>query len=257
MRYDLRVPDASGNKLEVLQELPDKGDKFPTVLMVPGFGMDLHEHDLFDDICAELLRNGFQTFRFSFAGTGKSEGDFTQMTVKEQVSQLKTVINCVKKDRFTNRRKIGILSQSFGTVVTVAALPLTGIKTFLFTSTIAYPGVVMEKLFKREHGYHPEGISVRQRGDGTKMRIGPQFWTSLSRYNLPRLIRQLSSAQSILFIHGSRDQKVKAWEAVECYNAVAGRKKYLLMEGADHAYTRKYRFKVLGLISEWFNEMLR
>ncbi len=77
MKYDLRIRDSFGNLLEVRQDLPDKGDSFPTILMVPGFGADLHETGLFDDISTALVKNGCQTIRFSFEGTGKSDGSLS------------------------------------------------------------------------------------------------------------------------------------------------------------------------------------
>ena len=254
MKYDLRVRDSFGNNLEVLQELPDKGDKFPTVLVVPGFGADAHESGFFDDISDALVKNGFQTIRFSFEGTGKSEGSFLDMTLTKQIQQLKDILKYVKKDRFTNPRKLGLLAQSFGTATTVAALPFSGFKSFLFTSSVVYPYESLSKLFKRQRGFDPEGVSERQKADNTDTRIGPQFWKDLGRYNLPQQIKKLNN--QILFIHGGNDRKVKVWEAEELYNAVNIRKKFQVIEKADHAFTREFRPKLLELIVVWFNETL-
>lgn len=255
MKYDLRIRDSFGHLLEVLQELPDKGDKFPTIVMVPGFGMDLHEYGYFDEVSKELVRHGFQTFRFSFEGTGKSEGNFVEMTVDKQAKQIHDLLDYIKKDRFTNIRKIGVLAQSFGGVTVITAFPFKTPKSYLFTSVPAHPVDSLSKWFKRQRGFRPEGISEIERSDKRKSRVGPLFWKSLLKHNLLEEIKILK--QPILFIHGGKDNRIKVWEAEEYFNAVSSRKKLHIIDRADHAFTGKYRPKVVELVVEWFNETLR
>lgn len=254
MRYDLMVHDRKGKQVEVFQELPDKGNNFPTVILVPGFGMDLHEYGYFDAISDVLIRNGFQTFRFSFAGTGKSGGDFVTTTIDQQAEQLRDVVGYVMKDRFIDKKKVGILAQFFGTAVTVAALPLPQIKTFLFTSAPAYPYNSLSKWFKRQRGFNPESISEIERTDKRKTRVGPEFWKALVKHDLPKEITKIDAP--VLFIHGSKDKKVKIQELEEYFEAVKSRKKVHIIEQGDHAFTGKFRPKILELIVEWFLEEL-
>ena len=255
MKYDLRVRDSCGNLVEVLQELPDKGDKFPTILMVPGFGMDLHEYGYFDEVSDVLVKNGFQTFRFSFAGTGKSERDFISMTVDKQVQQLTDLLKYVKNDRFTNKRKIGILAQSFGTVIVRRALPIPGIKTIVFTATPPDPYTSLEKWFKRQRGFFPDGISQIQRADKRITKIGPQFWQNLGTYNFVREIQKLT--QPLLLIHGGNDDRIRKWKVEEYFNHIPGVKRLQIIEKSDHAFNGKFRPQVLKLIADWFDETLR
>lgn len=254
MEYKLKLKDHTGRLLEVLQELPDKGDKFATILMVPGFGANLHEYGYFDDVSRVLVKNGFQTFRFSFAGTGLSEGEFLSMTLTDQAKQLLPILDYVKKDRFTNKRKIGIFAHSFGTSTVVASLPLLGIKTYLFTGSNSNPQESLQKLFSRERGFDPEGISKRIRSDKSLVKIGPEIWKDLNRYNLVTKIKELTG--SILFIHGEKDRHVYASESLAYYEAVDATKRFLLVEVSDHAFTGKFRTKALELIADWFNEQL-
>lgn len=256
MKYEYFVRDSFGNNLEVLQELPDKGDVFPTVVMVSGFGADLHEYGLFDEISTLLVKNGFQTIRFCFEGTGKSDGEFVTMTMLKQAQQLKDILNeCVLKDRFADKSRIGLYAQSFGTATTVAALPLPMIRTFMFSSATADPQDSLGRLFRRQRGYNPEGISKRERSDNKIIKIGPEFWQDLRRHNLIGLIRKLS--QPILFVHGTKDKKVKARESLLYFDAVKSRKKFQVIELADHAFTGRFRAAFLGVILDWFEETLR
>lgn len=86
------IKNRFGEKLEALKEYSERpvrgwsapacrqgrsGGKYPAVLMVPGLAMDLHEWaGSFDEIAEKLVKAGFLVLRFSFAGCGKSEGDF-------------------------------------------------------------------------------------------------------------------------------------------------------------------------------------
>ncbi len=248
MKYSLHFQDSNKKKIEVLQELPDKGDKFPTILLVPGFGMDLHEYGYFDEASQVFMRNGFQTFRFSFEGTGGSQGNFTDMTVESQVRELRYVINLIDKGR------IGLYAQSFGTVVTSVSFPLPEIKTIVFTSAPRDPYTSLSKWFKRERGFDPLGESVIVRSDRRKTRIGPKFWESLQKFNILQEIRKVT--QPILLIHGSFDQRVPVIEAEDLYMATLCRKKLHIVEKADHAFTGRFRLPVLKLIAQWFLEEL-
>lgn len=254
MKYKLHIRDTHGHLLEVIQELPEKGNKFRTILMVPGFGMDLHEYGYFDELSQELVRHGFGTFRFSFEGTGRSEGDFVEMTLDSQAQQVNDILKYIRKDRFTKKGKIGICAQSFGGATVVAGLPFAGVKSYLFTSTPAYPYDSLSRWFKRQRGFKPEGISEIERSDKRKTLVGPNFWKNLVKYDLPKEISRLT--QPVLFIYGSRDDRVKVWEGEEYYNAVKSRKKFQLIELADHAFTGKFRLKILQLVSTWFEETI-
>lgn len=255
MKYSQYVKDSEGNLIEVVQETPQKGEKFPTVILVPGFGADYREYGFFDEISDALIKNGFQTMRFSFAGTGTSQGEFVTTTMDFQVQQLRDIIGFAKKDRFTDTRKIGIVGHSFGASVVIAAIPLEDVTTVLFTAAQADPGENLARLFKRQRGFNPNSVSTRELPGNLQISVGSRFWQSLSRY---RLIDQIKTGtQSMFFIHGEKDRKVKPWESTDLYSAVKSRKKYVLVEKADHAFTGKYRPVVVSLITDWFTEELQ
>lgn len=255
MRYDFFVKDASGYSLEVLQDLPDKGEKFPTILMVPGFDMDLHEYGLFDQISDILVRNGFQTFRFSFSGSGKSQGDFSSMTLDSQVRQLRDIINYVVADRFTIKEKIGLLGQSFGAVTIIASLPIPEVTSFIFLSASAHPLESIAARLKRQRRYQPEGISQLSHSDKRITKIGPNFWKNLAKYNFVGNIRKMT--QPVLLFYGSKDKVAKLRDAHEYYEAITARKRLHIIKQANHAFTGKYRPKLLELILEWLEDKFR
>lgn len=255
MKYEFFVNDSSGNHLEVLQQLPDKGDAFPTIIMVPGFGVDLHEYGLYDDVSTALVKNGFQTWRFSFAGTGASSGSFSKTTIESQITQFNEILKHVQKDRFTDRDKIGVIGHAFGGTVVIASLPQPQIKSLLFLSPMAHPHDAISKMYKRQRGFDPESVSKMERPNKDVTRIGPTFWASLNHFSYTGSARR--ATQPISIIHGSKNFKVKLGDISEFFAAITVPKKVHIIQKADHGFVGPFRATLQNLVIEWFEETLR
>ena len=52
-------------------------DKYPTIILVHGFGVTKEEDGMFDDLAKYLADNGILSYRFDFSGRGEREGDYT------------------------------------------------------------------------------------------------------------------------------------------------------------------------------------
>src|SRR4030042_696648 len=77
-------------------------------------------------------------------------------------------------------------------------------KALVLTSSIANFFTLQKKIMAK---FNPLGVSYKiSSTTGKKIKIGPQFWPDLVRYNLPKLIKNFSCP--ILFIHGEKDTKV-------------------------------------------------
>lgn len=254
MKYELKIRDTSGKNLEVVQELPQKGDKFATILMVPGFGMDLHEYGLFDEVSHSLVKHGFQTFRFSYEGMGKSEGIFAESSLDDQVQQLKDILEYIEKDRFTEISQLGIFAKSFGGIVTLSTLPLPQIKSFLFMSLPTDPLSSLQKYFREERGFNPNGFSKRKRSDGTVTEVGPRWWQSMANKSFVTMSSQIEAPT--LLLYGQKDSRFNASHGQFYFEALRGKKRFQMIEKADHSFTGVFRPRVLELSSEWFEETL-
>lgn len=255
MKYNFTIKNHAGREMEVLQQIPNKGNTFGTIILVPGFGVDLHEYGLFDDLSNTFIKNGFQTWRFSFEGTGNSEGDFTQATVESQTKQLRDILSAVVKDRYTDIENISILAYGYGATIATAALPISEIKTLLFISPIANPYETLSKMYKRQRGFFPKEISQLERPNKDVVKVGPQFWSSIGRHNLVGKIKK--ATQPMLFIYGTHDRKVKQYSVAELFNAATAPKKVHLIQKADHGFTGKFRPTLCDLAVDWFEKTSR
>lgn len=254
MKYEFFIRDSKGQRIEILQQLPDKGDKFPSILLVPGFGIDLHEYGLYDDIATTLVKSGFCSWRFSFAGTGASEGDFLQSTMESQMAQLNDVIAAFLKDRFTSISQVGIAAHGFGAALVIAGLPYPNIQSFVFMSPMAKPFDTISKMYKRQRAFDPDEISTLQKPNKEIIKIGPEFWKSVNHFNIISSIKK--ATQPTLLIQGTKDYKVKPYEAGQFYSALTTPKKLHLIQRGDHGYTGAFRPKAAELLVEWFEETL-
>lgn len=103
-------------KLFGLLALPDleQGAKCPMVIFCHGFRGDLR-YPLWTPIIGHLLAHGIGACRFDFNGCGKSEGEFEDMTVPNEIEDLLNVIAYIRKLPATEN--VSLVGHSQGGVV--------------------------------------------------------------------------------------------------------------------------------------------
>ncbi len=237
-------------KLVGLETIPEvEKEKYPTVILVHGFGVTKEESGMFDNIAKKLSESGFLVYRFDFSGSGESEGDYSETSLTKLKSDLLKILDFVYSQPKIDNSRIGILAQSFGTAATIALEPK--IQCLVMTGSISRPKAIISKLFG--DGYNPEGISTRIKLDGTITKIKPQFWKDLENYNLPELIKKIHCP--ILFIHGSADDTVPISEMEACFQNANEPKEKIIIEGADHGLEVN-RDKTYQIVVDWFQKYL-
>ena len=108
--------DGSLGKLAAVIQKPSlaQGQQCPMVMLCHGFGGS-KEGLMFDLIADSLCAHGIASIRFDFNGHGKSEGEFVNMTVPNEIEDAKKVYEYVRDLRYVS--KVGILGHSQGGVV--------------------------------------------------------------------------------------------------------------------------------------------
>jgi len=246
----VRVLNEFGEKLVGLETISStKKEKYPTVVLVHGFGVTKEEHGMFDNLAKNLSEAGFLVYRFDFSGCGESEGDYSETSLSKLKSDLSKILDFVKSHPKIDNSRIGILAQSFGTTTTVALEP--EIKCLIMTGSISHPKEVITRLFGE--GYNPEGVSTRTKSDGTITRINPQFWKDFEKYDLLESIKNIHCP--ILFIHGSKDETVPISEMEVYFQNVNEPKEKIIIEGADHGL-EPHQKKVYKIVVDWFKKYL-
>lgn len=248
------VQNKYGERLAGLRDLPvaRKRQKYPTVILVHGFGAEKTENGMFNDIAKGLATNNYQVFRFDFAGLGESEGNYQATTLTRQAEDLEYILNYVKTNPATDTYRMGLLGMSLGTAV-ITALHPQGIKAFVYLGSASEPHKTLKGLFG--DGYNPDSVSTRITSEGKTVKVWGEFWKDFDRYDLPALIKDIRAP--ILFIHGEKDSKVGVNNAETYLNNANPPKELRVIKNADHGfYEAGEREEMLNLAVGWFNKYL-
>jgi alpha/beta superfamily hydrolase len=93
-------------------DFPEKNiDKNKIIILAHGITVDKNEGGVFVSLSNFLTKNGYTTFRFDFRGSGESEGNSVDMTIKGEVDDLNSAINYIKSEGYT---EVALLAASFG-----------------------------------------------------------------------------------------------------------------------------------------------
>lgn len=225
-------------------------EKYPTVVLVHGFGVTKEELGMFDELAEKLAKAEFLVYRFDFSGRGESGGDYSDTSLSKQKSDLSKILMFVKSQSKVDALRIGILAQSFGTSVTVALMPK--VNTIILMGSMAHPKKICGTLPKWEK-LDQNGFSKKIKSTGEVIIIGPQFWKDFDGYDLLEFVKKIDCP--ILFIHGSKDNRVPLSEMEEYFKNANEPKEKKIIEGADHGLM-PHREKMYKIAVDWFKKYL-
>ncbi|MEK7165324.1 MAG: alpha/beta hydrolase [Patescibacteria group bacterium] len=232
-RRNIFITNRFGEELEALTRRPEKKGKFPAVLFVSGLGADLHEDgNSFDEISRLIVKNGYTTVQFSFAGTGKSQGNYAEMTFVRLARQIEDVLSWLMKHKNIDIKKIGIIAQSCGAPSTLLT-DLTNIKSVLFLSGAFNTYANLKRKFIEKKAYNPGGISYYPRTSGKSDPIGSNFWKVLETYDEIKQANEL--LMPVFLATGDQDSYVYPDNTKRIYEAIPHEKKRLkIYKDGDH-----------------------
>lgn len=243
----------SGEKLVGVKVTPDiKKEKYPVVIRIHGFGSSKDVDGTgFAPVLAEALASvGIITYYFDLSGCGESEGDYIETTLTKQVKDFESFLEYVSKDPTTDINNIGILGNSLGAAVVIAANVL--VKCIVLSgSTYNYYEDIKGSYGT---GFNPKGLSERLKSDGrTIIKIGPQFWSDLKKYDLIKLIKQINVP--ILFLQGEKDTTTPVEEMEKLFRAANEPKEKYILKDSDHKLNPR-REEAIRVIVRWFKKQL-
>lgn len=237
----------------VLHESP-KSDK--AVILLHGFGGDKDEQGIFVNTAEALRKKCFTALRFDFAGSGESEGDFSEMSFTGETEDLMSAVKFIKNKGY---RKIGLIGQSFGGAVSILGYS-KDIKTMVLWNPVARMESFENYLSSHNKNWKGDlrvkGFSLIYKYRRNKfITIGKNLLDDVENLNL------FSEAGKIacptLVIHGDKDITLPWKDSQELVKVLKGPKKLEIIKGAEHAFHRHVEEKpVISLTVEWFRKHL-
>ena len=143
--------DGDHGKLSAVIQTPDGKASYPLVMILHGFTGNKNE-PLLTTLADNLEKAGIASIRFDFNGHGESEGNFSDMTVLNEIEDAKKVYNYVSK--LQGVTSVSIAGHSQGGVVTSMVAGELGTKKVKCIALMA-PAAVL-----RDDGLHPVAFAV-------------------------------------------------------------------------------------------------
>jgi putative redox protein len=236
-----------GQRLCGIMHRPDALPKAGAILC-HGMGSS-KESEKFIMLGREMSARGMLALRFDFACSGESEGKFEEVTYSGEAEDIAAAYHAVAKNGV---EKIAVVGSSMGG--TAALLFAAGGPPLAALATIAAPVHPVE--------FADRFLTAQQRRDWREqgfiiyngMRLNATLLEDVERIDVAAAARKIFAPALVL--HGDRDATVPVDEGRQLYGALAGPKRLVILEGADHRLTGAHLQKAVDETSEWLSEYL-
>lgn len=242
-----------GKQLVGIFHLPKRKGKFPGVIICHGFNGNKTQRK-FVELGRELAKNDIATFRFDFYGSGDSEGNFEKMTIKQEIEDLNCAIKFLRRQKFIDKNKIGLLGHSLGALIaTLSASKNSEIKTLVLLA----PALNQKALIKdwntssqikkwKKLGYN----------NTDEFRIGIQYLKETENEDFTEAAK--IADVPILIIQGTRDNVIKPLYSKQLFRTLNQIKRLKLIKGGDHNLEEyQVRKKLIEKTVNWFKKYLK
>ena len=246
-----------GQRIAAMMHVPDGPGPHPAVLMMHGFTGDrIESHFLFIKTARALAQAGFLALRFDFRGSGESEGRFQDVTIPEEVSDGRAVLNWLKHHEAVDADRIAILGLSLGgCIASLVAGQESGVKALVLWAAVADPLGLFTLLEKSTPLPPPLGPQPDGTVDLGGHLMGPAFIETLPTARPLDAVRQYEGPA--LIVHGSQDPTVPPEHARMYADALGDRARLVWIEGADHTFTaHQWETQAISTTIEWLKEHL-
>lgn len=199
------------------------------------------------NISSELTSQGISVLNFDFTGLGHSEGDFSETTFSNNISDIVAVNEFLTENYIAPTILIG--HSLGGAAVIIAANMLPNIQAVVSIGAPSYVKHVTKLFGGLENAIAAKGEATLSIG-GRPFKIKKQFIDDLEAHNLEDEVRLLH--KPLLLLHSPQDLIVNIENAASLYHKAHHPKSFVSLDGADHLITgKKDAFYVAEVISSW------
>ncbi len=209
------------------------------IIFVHGFGTDKGEGThLFAEI-ADSLEDSYLLLRFDQSGCGKSGGPEQDYSIHKSAKDLESVVEYAR--RLYPVKSINILAHSMGTVITTIFNP-NSINKIIFTgiTNLELQNIadrLEQRILSKGGIVDKSGITTYPRTSGKVQKLGPQFWSELSEYNIKEDLTTLANKSKVTIFKPLNDQIVGNGEEFDEYKHIPNIN-YVELSG-DHNFSNK------------------
>ena len=198
--------------------LPEKGTKFPAVVMVTGSGAqnrdeEIMGHKPFFVIADYLTRNGIAVLRCDDRGTAASQGTHATATNEDFATDTEAIVNYLRSRKEINAKKIGIIGHSAGGII--AFIVAAKDPSIAFVVSLAGAGVRGDSLMLKQvelisksqgmpdavwQGMKPSirnRYAILQQTDKTPEELQKELYADVTKTMSPEQLKDLNTIQQL------------------------------------------------------------
>jgi hypothetical protein len=231
--------------------VPKRKGKFPAVILIHGFAKTKTERK-FVKLSRKLAKANIVSFRFDFSGCGDSEGEFEKLSISKQLEDLKAAFRILLKEKKVNKKRVGILAHSLGSVIAcLFQAKYQKVKTLILVAPALNQKRLLKKWYKKSE---IEKWGKQGYLDTPKGRIGIGYLRETRDYN--RILQKIKIP--ILILHGKEDKDIPLKMTKETFKKLKTKEKRLIIiPECDHHFESYFgRQKLINLSVEWFKKYL-
>ena len=202
------------------------------------------------DFANRLNELGIIVLAFDFSGSGESEGDFVNLTLSQQVSDLQSVINYV--DEYYKLPMV-LLGRSFGgsTVIAGGAVDKR-IAAFALWSTPFFIAETFAAMMPAEYELMQAGQVVNIRDEAGNYDLGPALAADIACHDMDNYLQGIGN-RPVLIIQ-ARDDELVAPENAQYMQAHMDNVSLHLIDRAGHRFLEKLTLRE-NLTIDWLKNM--
>jgi len=251
----VEFPNRSGKTLRGMLHLPAATMTRPVagVVLFHGFTGDrMESHWMFVKCSRALAHAGVASLRFDFYGSGESDGEFRQMTLRGEIADGRAAVALLRAQTGLDPERVGLLGLSLGGTVAATLAPSLNAKAVVLWSAVAHTARLRELVKKAAR----------------KIPGKPGALEYDARELHPRLIEDVLKVEPIrhlahyhgptLIVHAEKDEAVPVSHARDFFQAAgADTKELAIIAGADHVYSSfPWEHEVITRTVLWFGRHL-
>jgi len=218
----------SVNNFSVKGILENPGSR-KLVILVHGFTGDLRgPNNIFEKLSDKMQQLDYAVMRFSFRGAPPSGGDYIDMTVDEQVADLRKVVEYARSLGYSD---IALLGESMGGAIVGKAYD-SQVKAVIFW----YPAFDFADCLFKDFLTTESQQTLAERGYllSDDFKVGKRFVDEIPNVDLYSKVGEITCP--VLFLHGDADTDVPSRQSERAYQIAHAPKEIHIIKGADHCF---------------------
>jgi len=225
--------------------------KIPIVCIFHGFtGNKMEPHFIFVKLSRTLEKLGIASIRMDFGDSGESDGEFSNMTLSNELEDAKVILEYVKKLSFVDNQKIGVVGLSMGGAVSalLSGTCHNDIKSLCLWAPAGNIVDVAKDYINTQENKDKEYYDIGG------LALGKGFIEDVKKLDLQKDIELFKG--NVLILHGDKDETVPLKYSDPYLNSYENAKRIVITNG-DHTFnsltTEK---KVISLTTEFLKDEL-